>query len=155
MGGDFNCTENETLDRNQAEPHPVSQHALRQLVSSWDLVDVWRRMHTGCRQYTWSHVRENRISFARLDRFYVFKHRIGVVKMCKILPVGFTDHSLVLCDVFIRNILPKSAYWHFNSVLTVDKSFREAFSYFWNDFYTEKKRVCQSEAVVGPWKSAN
>ena len=101
MGGDFNCTENEILDPNYAEPHPVSQHALRQLVSSCDLVDVWRRMHTGCRQYTWSHVRENRISLARLDRFYVFKHRIGVVKMCKILPVGFTDHSMVLCNVFI------------------------------------------------------
>ncbi len=48
VGGDFNCTENEILDRNHAEPHPVSQHALRQLVSSHDLVDVWRRMHTGC-----------------------------------------------------------------------------------------------------------
>ncbi|KAK0147956.1 Transposon TX1 uncharacterized protein [Merluccius polli] len=39
VGGDFNCTENEILDRNHAEPHPVSQHALRQLVSSHGLVD--------------------------------------------------------------------------------------------------------------------
>jgi len=99
MGGDFNCTDNEILDRNHAETHPVSQHALRQLVSSHGLVDVWRRMHTGCRQYTWSHVSENRISSARLDCFYVFK---CVVKMCKILLVGFTIHSL--CNVIIRNI---------------------------------------------------
>ena len=141
MGGDFNCTVNEILDRNHAEPHPVSQHALRQLVSSHGLVDVWRRMHTSCRQYTWSHVRENRISLARLDSLYVFKHRICVIKMCKILPVGFTDHSLVLCNVFIRNIWPKSTYWHFNSVLTVDKSFKEALSYFWNDFRQKKKSL--------------
>ena len=66
---------------------------------------------------------------ARLYRFYCFKH-FSVFKMCKILPVGFTDHSLVLCGVFIRDILPKSAYWHFNSVLAVDQSFREAFDYF-------------------------
>ena len=65
---------NATLDRNHAEPHPASQHALRQLVYSHSLVDVWRRTHADCRQYTWSHLRESRISSARLDRFYVFKH---------------------------------------------------------------------------------
>ncbi|KAI3367340.1 hypothetical protein L3Q82_008155 [Scortum barcoo] len=74
-GGDFNCTENELLDRNHAEPHPASQHALRQLVYSHGLVDVWRRMHTSSRQYTWSHISDNKISLARLDRFYCFKHQ--------------------------------------------------------------------------------
>lgn len=49
LGGDFNCTECEYLDGNHAEPHPASQCALRQLVSSHGLVDVWRRMHTDCR----------------------------------------------------------------------------------------------------------
>ena len=50
LGGDFNCTENAALDRNHAEPHPASQHVLRQLVFSHGLVDVWRRMHADCRQ---------------------------------------------------------------------------------------------------------
>ena len=40
LGGDFNLTENALLDRNHAEPHPASQHALRQLVYSHGLVDV-------------------------------------------------------------------------------------------------------------------
>ncbi|KAI3358257.1 hypothetical protein L3Q82_003259 [Scortum barcoo] len=43
--------------------HP--QRALRQLVHTHGLVDVWRRMHTDARQYTWSHLRESRISSAR------------------------------------------------------------------------------------------
>lgn len=54
------------------------------------------------------------------------------------MPSGFTDHSLVLCNVTIKNILPKSAYWHFNSVLTFDKGFSEALSYFWNTFTLRK-----------------
>lgn len=33
FGGDFNCAEAEFLDRNHAEPHPASQHTLKQLVS--------------------------------------------------------------------------------------------------------------------------
>ena len=138
LGGDFNCTENEFLDRNHAEPHPASQRALRQLASSHGLVDVWRRMHTDCRQYTWSHFREDRISLARLDRFYCFKHHFNVFRSCKIMPAGFTDHALVLCHVFVKNVAHRSAYWHFNSVLTHDLSFREAFIYFWNGFRQRK-----------------
>ena len=50
------------------------------------------------------------------------------------MPVGFTDHSLVLCHVVMKNVLPRRAYWHFNSVLTFDKGFKEALSYFWAIF---------------------
>lgn len=51
--GDFlllfflNCTES-ILDRNHAEPHPASQHSLKQLVYSHGVVDVWRRTETEC-----------------------------------------------------------------------------------------------------------
>ncbi|TWW54634.1 hypothetical protein D4764_0192100 [Takifugu flavidus] len=41
-----------TNDRNHAEPHPASQHCLRQLAYSHGLVDVWRRMYADSRQYT-------------------------------------------------------------------------------------------------------
>ena len=101
MGGDFNCTENATLDGNHAEPHPASQHVLRQLVYSHGLVDVLRRTHADCRQYTCSNLRESRISSARLDSFYVFKPHFNIFKMCKITPAVFSDHSLVLSHVLI------------------------------------------------------
>ena len=35
LGGDFNCTEDGTMDCNHAKPHLASQHGLRQLVFSW------------------------------------------------------------------------------------------------------------------------
>ena len=138
LGGDFNCTEDATLDRNHAEPHPASQHALRQLVHTHGLVDIWRRVHPDSRQYTWSHLRENRVSLARLDRIYCFKHLFNLVQDCFIMPAVFSDHSLLLCKVLIRNFKPKSAYWHFNSVLVHDKSFREVLEYFWGVFRQRK-----------------
>lgn len=48
--------------------------------------------------------------------------------------MGFTDHSLLLGSVFINNTLPKSACWPFNSVLTLDQSFKQAPTYFWTGF---------------------
>ena len=43
LGGDFNCTEAEFLDRNHAEPHPVSQH-------SWSTPTAWFLCGGGCMQ---------------------------------------------------------------------------------------------------------
>ena len=138
LGGDFNCTENALLDRNHAEPHPGSQQVLKQLVQSHGLVDVWRRMHADSRQYTWSHLREKIISSARLDRFYCFKHHFNIFKTCNITPAGFSDHALLLSQAFIKDFKPKSAYWHFNSILTLDKTFKETLRYFWAIFRQRK-----------------
>ncbi|KAI3361897.1 hypothetical protein L3Q82_002225 [Scortum barcoo] len=54
LGGDFNCTENDQLDRNHLEPHAASKRALKQQVETHRLTDdLWREMHQENRQYTW------------------------------------------------------------------------------------------------------
>nr|BAC82603.1 pol-like protein [Takifugu rubripes] len=134
--GDFNCTES-FLDRDHADPHLASFLSLTETAGySHGLVDVWRRMHTDSRQYTWFRLSEDRISSARLDRFLLLQ--TSVFSGCKIMPVGFTDHSLVLSKLGIKNILPKSAHWHFNSSLTQDTSFREVLRHFWSGFRGRK-----------------
>lgn len=138
LGGDFNCTENYVLDRNHLEPHNASSYALRELLQTHSLCDVWREMHGNDRQYTWAHTRENVISLARLDRFYCFRHHLNIVKSCVISPVGFTDHCLVLCEVFIANVKVKSAYWHFNVSLLDDMNFIDVFPSFWENFKLQK-----------------
>ena len=117
LGGDFSCTEKSTLDRNHPEPHPPSSHTLRQLMENQELSDEWRVFNSQHRQYTWSHCREGVLSLARLDHFYCFKHHFNIFKRCCIQPVGFSDHFLVSCHVFIKNISLKNAYWHFNTAL--------------------------------------
>lgn len=129
--GDFNCTENPPLDRNHIEPHPASSRRLRQLAAAADLSDVWRFFNRHRRQYTWSHSKDNHLSLARLDRIYSFKHDLSIFKDCQITPVGFSDHCLVHCSAFIKNVRVRSAYWHFNTALLRDKTFRTAFEFFW------------------------
>lgn len=63
--------------------------------------------------------------------------------------VLFNDHLLLLCHLFIQNILSPSVHWHFNSVLAADKSFRDAFSYLWTDSRQEDN-VSMAKAVLGP-----
>lgn len=138
LGGDFNCTVNATLDRNHPEPHGASKTCLVKIIETNDLCDVWRLFYKTHRQYTWSHVKENCLSLARLDQFYCFKHQSNVLKGCSIHPVGISDHSLVQVSICIKDVKCKSAYWHFNVSLLSDKEFNDIFKYFWSD-YTKTK----------------
>lgn len=95
-------------------------------------------MQTESRQYTWCRLSEDRISSARLNRFHCFKHHFSVFRGCKIMPVGFMDNSLVLREVTIKKILPKSEYWPFNSCLALDNGFREDLCFFWSVFKHRK-----------------
>ena len=115
--------------------YSVSQRALRQLLQTHDLCDVWRRLHDHKRQYTWTHCRGNLISMARLDRFYCFKHNLNIFRKCSILPVGFTDHAMVACNVFISKLKSRSAY---NTSLLCDAHFKDVFKFFWSSFKGRK-----------------
>lgn len=137
VGGDYNCTESD-IDRNHSEPHMLSRRTLIQCIHTHDLSDVWRTIHREQRQYTWTHTHSNMISMARLDRFYCYKHHLNIFRNCVIVPVGFSDHWLLYCSVTLKDVKPKSAYWHFNSSLVHDKHFKEVFKTFWADFKGSK-----------------
>lgn len=96
VGGDFNCTEFAS-DRNHVEHHMASRKRLIQFIEMHDLLDIWRNFHKTQRQYTWAHSYNNRLSLARLDRFYGFSHQLNLFRDCSIIPVSFSDHSLVQC----------------------------------------------------------
>ena len=138
MGGDFNCTAEDKLDRNHLEPHAPSQKAVIKLMNTYELCDLWRTMHHGIRQYTWAQSRDSYISLARLDRIYVYKHHLNLFKECHILPTGFSDHCAVICKASVKAFKPKSAYWCFNTSLLGDKHFRDTFIFFWETFRQQK-----------------
>ncbi len=137
LGGDFNCTET-NLDRNYIEPHLPSRQRLVQLIKTHELINIWRQLNGEQKQYTWTHVRDNMISLARLDRLYVFRHHGSIVENSFITPSCLSDHSMVQCRIFLNSIKPKSAYWHLNTALLDDKCFKESFKSFWDVFKTTK-----------------
>lgn len=145
LGGDFNCTQNDKLDRNHLEPHTASQRAVVQMIETYDLCDLWRSMHQSARQYTWAHSRGNSLSLARLDRMYVFNHQASSSKSCRICPVSFSDHCAVICCISVASFKSKSAYWHFNTCLLEDRHFVDVFTYFWENFKEQKSAYVSLE----------
>jgi len=130
LGGDWNCTEKFTLDRNSEEPHPSSAKFLQEVISKSDLVDVWRQQHSTVKQYTWVKVSHDRITSARLDRFYVNKSKSNRILKSTICPNGFSDHHLCIIEINVIKSQSHSYYWHFNVKLIQDVLFCEKFNVF-------------------------
>lgn len=151
LAGDFNCTAKD-IDRNHLEPHTASRKALTRLIEMSDLVDVWRELNGLNRQYTWTHIKDNLLSMARLDQIYCFKHQLQVMKSCCINPVAFSDHAMVTVTVFINGLKSKSAYWIFNSVLLEDVHFKQCLEFFLEKI---KINVLMYTTMVGIGEKAN
>lgn len=70
IGGDWNCTIDFIVDRIGEELHHESSVVLSKILKEFELIYIRRRRNTGIKQYTWLKASNNRVSGARLDRFY-------------------------------------------------------------------------------------
>ena len=140
IGGDWNSTEDFTMDRNSEEPHLQSSRALSRIVTQLDIVDAWRLKHPNTRQYTWVKATSGRVSAARLDRFYISQTLVSSLVSSSIIPVGFTDHHLVTTDLFFSPGQKIHTYWHFNNKLLQDTTFCQSFEQFWLVWQSRKSR---------------
>lgn len=140
IGGDWNCTVDYKVDRNNLEPSPQSAKQLLHIIESYNLVDVWRNANSTARQYTWLKPGPNLISMARLDRFYTSRHHLNLIKGCFISPSGLSDHCLITLSLFLPSVKMHSAYWHFNNRLLQDGYFKDCFKYFWTEW--KKRKSC-------------
>lgn len=138
MGGDWNCTEDFTVDRNTEEPHTQSSDALTNIIKICGLVDPWREKNQGIKQYTWIKTTEERISAARLDRFYVTKTYRNKILTSVIHPSGFSDHHMAAIDFTLSDKTKPRFYWCFNSKLLQDQNFCFKFLIFWEEWRRRK-----------------
>uniref|UniRef100_A0A669BQM4 Reverse transcriptase domain-containing protein n=1 Tax=Oreochromis niloticus TaxID=8128 RepID=A0A669BQM4_ORENI len=138
LGGDWNCCLDFTLDRTGAEPHLQSSSALSDVLRKINLVDAWRMKHPSSRQYTWVKVTDGRITAARLDRFYVSGSFTARIINCQCFPVVFTDHHLVLLELFLSTTSKSKSFWRFNIKLLHDRTFCDNFRFFW-DYWRSRK----------------
>lgn len=110
IGGDWNCTLDFTCDRNGEEPHFLSAVSLREITTQFGLIDIWRERNKAVKQYTWIKVTENRISAARLDRFYVKNTMCSRIEET-ISPSSISDHHLISLKMIVTQTTPHYSYW--------------------------------------------
>ncbi len=138
LGGDFNCTLNQQLDRNHNEPHPSSANALKKIVDYYNFVDLWRDTFPRLKQYTWMKVNSNNMSGARLDRFYTEACNRGRFFRNSISPTFLSDHHYISMAISVESIKSYKPLWHFDNRLLQDHCFIHSFHFFWNSWREER-----------------
>ena len=88
IGGDFNCYDN-VLDKFGGN---ISIHKeYESLKNDFALVDVWRNLHPGSREFTWFN---SSLSIgSRLDKFLVSRELLSPGVECNISPCPISNHD--------------------------------------------------------------
>ena len=119
IGGDFNCYDN-VLDKFGGN---ISIHKeYESLKNDFALVDVWRNLHPGSREFTWFN---SSLSIgSRLDKFLVSRELLSPGVECNISPCPISDHDFVSFVFDIPTGVKRGpGVWNFNNSLLKDKDF--------------------------------
>ena len=132
LGGDFNCTLS-TLDKKGGRPIDSKTKAppneLQSLIKTHNLLDSWRFKNPDLPGFTWANASMK--MQCRFDYLFISKQLKHNVKVCKILPKIYSDHSAVaLFMSFNESELPRGpGFWKFNNSLLSDTNYVELLSF--------------------------
>ena len=80
LGGDFNTVLNPKLDKfpRLIQNHPSCYNAIHNIISDFELIDVWRQLHPSALNYTW--ISPDCKNGSRLDYYLISQSLIQSVK---------------------------------------------------------------------------
>lgn len=94
LAGDFNCCFDANLDRSTFSLcNHNSSKALKLASSEVGLVDIWRELNPGTRDYSFYSTRHK--SYLRIDMFLLQQEYIPFVNLCNIGSILIYDHAPV------------------------------------------------------------
>ncbi len=119
LGGDFNCYDS-PLDKFGG--NVVIAKYLSDFKSTFNVVDVWRKLHPKAREMTWFN--SDFSLGCRLDKFLLSAGRLACAKSCSISPCSFSDHDYVSLVLDFHGLNPRGpGLWKFNNSLLDDDDF--------------------------------
>ena len=126
LGGDFNCVENQRLDKvgGNVDYGAVGGDVLGTFRNNYRLIDVYRASHPRDVETSWTSA-DGSVS-CRLDRFYVSAQ----LKQCSsvsMFPCSLSDHSAVELTLAVKTHQNSKgpSYWKCNTKILDDTDFVE------------------------------
>ena len=137
LAGDTNICLQE-IDKKGGRPfylsHRQARTSLLEHMETFNLVDVWRCIHSNTKQYTW---RQRVTNVAcRLDVFLISVELANITKTAKISNGFRTDHSFISLEISKNVINRGPGFFKLNTSLLFDKDYVEIIK---NVIYTQKK----------------
>ncbi|KAJ0011600.1 hypothetical protein NQD34_012575 [Periophthalmus magnuspinnatus] len=128
VGGDFNAVVDPSLDRSSLSQN-LDQKRASEALKCWanetGLVDLWRMLNPGTRDYTHRSARHK--SFSRID--YLFTSRNCFQNVSKVThnPFALSDHKALIACASLTSCPPRALRWRFNTTFLHNDNFKEQF----------------------------
>ena len=136
MVGDFNLILNPLLDCDQYKHlnNPRSRKVIFEIMTNFNLVDIFRSHHPCLKRYTWR--RKNPIRQARLDYFLVTEAMQDIITLSSINPSYRSDHSNIQLKILRSKFERGRGLWKLNCSLLTQKPYLDLI----NSVITEEKQ---------------
>ena len=124
IGGDWNCAlnmEEDAKSYTNNNNRPNTREKIKDLMVKYELIDIWRVLYPGKRQYTWRKFNDNKR--ARLDYFLISEELQTEVNNCSIEMKYRSDHSIISIALKQEGFEHGRAYWKFNNSLLKNKDY--------------------------------
>ena len=122
-GGDYNCPLSKMdLDKMHIRLKTKSINVIKQIMETYNLLDIWRVRNPSIKSYTWRSLQP--LVQRRLDYFLISDNIQHMVTKAVIIPSVGTDHSAVSLTL---SSLPEAqhgpSHWRLNISLLDDKNY--------------------------------
>lgn len=134
MTGDYNTVLDVDLDRKGIQTknyHSRAYNAISGLMTSLDLIDIWRLQNPKQTRYTWR--RGNQAS--RIDYFLTSFSLTPKMNKVEIKERFRSDHHLITLSICTTTFHRGPGYWKLNQKLLKDKEFIDTTNKFIKDFF--------------------
>ena len=151
--GDFNTVVDPSKDHlgcNPSSPWAYNwSRTLSQLMSTYNLKDIWRVQHPDEQAFTWH--RPNHVQASPLDMFWICSFFLSFVLSVNIFPFFRSDHCYVHLNLsLLAGIQRGPGVWKFNCAHLRDSHFILMIVKFWESWQAEKS----SSFALSAWWDA-
>ena len=136
IAGDFNCVLNNKQDTFNVKSNYKTPYSLKTLMKRYQLIDIWRKIHSDKKQFTWR------------NKFLKIASRIDFVLLSKVLknnviktdirPVVCGDHNAVTVMIKVCGAKGGPGFWKFNTSLLKKDDYCEKVREIVRNVITEK-----------------
>lgn len=117
IGGDFNITFAPEDRYNTIYRHDNSMSQLSDILSDFQLCDIWRKRFPNDKCFSWKRVINNELKRSRLDFFLVSENFRKFVSHICYRETSLSDHSFVLLKFKCENIERGPGVWVLNNAI--------------------------------------
>ncbi|WAQ99030.1 LOW QUALITY PROTEIN: YTX2-like protein, partial [Mya arenaria] len=149
IGGDFNCTQNVTLDRKTVSidiKEDESLLSMNQIIFDNELEDIWRRRHPKTKMYTFNRNK----SYSRIDYILTSKS-IGNEVDSTIKHFPLSDHDAISIKLVMETETRGPGLWKMNTSILENPEYVKRFELFWKEWTKQK---CNFSTLTSWWEIA-